>query len=184
MSEREGTRVESTKVNRHLPARADLSSADPMISEEQARERERTQREKVRTRERRLVRLAEAVDQEELDPQNGPPLPLPPVPPLFLPRAVRRSAESDRDTPLHTACLTGSYDQETVTPVIVCRGAKFSFVVSFIVIRLFLPSLICCRWQTLQVQKLCITVDHFLPYIYSTSVPIYIYTYIHTSMYE
>ena len=55
--------------------------------------------------------MAEAVDQEELDPQNGPPLPLPPVPPLFLPRAVRRSAQSDRDTPLHTACLTGSYDQ-------------------------------------------------------------------------
>ena len=58
-----------------------------------------------------LTDMAEAVDQEELDPQNGPPLPLPPVPPLFLPRAVRRSAESDRDTPLHTACLTGSYDQ-------------------------------------------------------------------------
>ena len=47
--ERECKRVESTKVNRHLPAKAaraetELSSADPMISEEQAREREHRER--------------------------------------------------------------------------------------------------------------------------------------------
>ena len=60
------TRVESTKVNRHLPIfppkrRAQKptcrSSADPMISERE-RERERqenTEKEEVRTRKRRLV---------------------------------------------------------------------------------------------------------------------------------
>ena len=64
MSERECTRVESTKGNRYYPfpakaarAETDLSSADPMISEEQAREREgeNTEKEEVRTRKRRLV---------------------------------------------------------------------------------------------------------------------------------
>ena len=71
--------------------------------------------------------MAEAEDerdpQRQLLPQNGQqqpppnplaplaPHPLPPMAPLYLPKSARRSAEADRDTPLHTACLTRSYDQ-------------------------------------------------------------------------
>ena len=57
-------------------------------------------------------------DSSNLPPILWPPLaphPLPPVPPLYLPKSMRRSAEADRDTPLHTACLTGSYDQVYTT---------------------------------------------------------------------
>lgn len=57
-------------------------------------------------------------DPEQGAPQQpAPPVahPLPPNPParpqLYLPRAVRRSSERDRDTALHMACSVGAYHE-------------------------------------------------------------------------
>ena len=57
------------------------------------------------------VDLNEEDDQEPPPEPPQPPLPTPPTPQLYLPKSVMRSAERDSDTPLHTACLAGSYDQ-------------------------------------------------------------------------
>jgi hypothetical protein len=78
--------------------------------------------------------MAEAEDERDPQrPQNGQqqpppnplaplaPHPLPPMAPLYLPKSARRSAEADRDTPLHTACLTRSYDQALM---LLLRGSQ------------------------------------------------------------
>ena len=57
------------------------------------------------------VDLNEEDDQEPPPEPPQPPLPTPPTPQLYLPKSVMRSAERDSNTPLHTACLAGAYDQ-------------------------------------------------------------------------
>lgn len=50
-------------------------------------------------------------DPHQPHPQAPDPHHLSLTPQVYLPKSVMRSAERDKDTTLHTACLTGSYDQ-------------------------------------------------------------------------